>query len=131
MSDVRELCRRVYRETVEAAEINTELKRSLRTHERVPVFIDNLARQFAVLSWRIKRESIEMAARDLTRWFIANVDRKAKENLMSDMEKLTIKAKHDAQEEFRRQAEVLETKGADHVFEKEGLETQRQEIVVA
>ena len=128
MSDIRELCRKIYRETVEAADINTELKRSLRTHERVPVFIDNLAAQFKGLRFTVKRDSIEKAVRDLTWWFIKAAERKAHENLMSDMEKLMIKAKEQAKEDFRREAEALEKKGAESVIEENGFETQRQTV---
>ena len=128
MSDIRELCRKIYRETVEAADINTELKRSLRTHERVPVFIDNLAAQFKGLRFTVKRDSIEKAVRDLTWWVIKAAERKAHENLMSDMEKLMIKAKEQAKEDFRREAEALEKKGAESVIEENGFETQRQTV---
>lgn len=130
MGEIQTLCRKVYVETIEQAEINTELKRALRTHERVPVFIDNLARDFSKLSMRVKRETIELAARDMTYIFIRAVDEKAKQAVMSDIAKMLVRKEHDDLEEFRRTAEILENQGVENVTEEKGLETSRQEIKV-
>lgn len=117
---ILELCRRTYRDAIEAMELNGDLKRALKTHERVPAFIDNLAKEFtSAKGLKIKRDEVEKAVVDLTRWFVSAVTRHAEEKAMSQIARSMIKAQEKAKEDFKKEAESLEKKGADHVFETE------------
>jgi hypothetical protein len=125
-TDTRDFCRQIYRETIERID-DSELKRALRTHERVPGFIDNLAREFGCLSFSVKREAIERAVRDMTNVFVQCVKRQSEERIMSDMAKLTLKAEAQAREEFRAEAEALDQKTSEvTTYDSTGNETTKQ-----
>lgn len=124
-SDVRALCRRIYRETIEKQE-NTELKRALRTHERVPAFIDNLAREVSRLKFSVKKESIEAMVRDMTAWFIKCVDLQAVARVESKMAQIMREKRAQEAEEFRKEAEALEAQGEHRVTQDQKGETDHQ-----
>lgn len=122
-TDIRAFCRRVYQDTIAKHE-NTELKRALKTHERVPAFIDNLARELGGLTFDVKPATIEMCVRDMTNLFIRCVETGSKERLMSDLEKLRIKQREAEAEEFRKEAAELEAASEEYVAQdKAGNET--------
>lgn len=124
----RDICREAYRNFVERSDLNTELKRSLRHHERVPVFIDNLARQFRGCKFPITKDMMVRATEDLTLWFIRAVEQQAQERIMSDMEKLTLKAAEAAKDEFRQMADALTESGGENVEVGQKGETSYQEV---
>ena len=126
MSEIRDLCRKAYQERIAALDINVEFKRALKTHERVPQFIDNLATEFLNINHSVKRETIEKAVHDMTDFFVIGLQEKQKFQVMSDVAKMTIKKREDAKEEFRREAEALERKGTDYVTQNKDGETSHQ-----
>lgn len=90
MSDVRALCRADYQEYVAMAQIPRELKDALKTHERVPVFVDNLAREIKAIERvrvgkRLDRMTIKKMVYDLTEMYIGAVKRQADERMMSEV----------------------------------------------
>lgn len=98
--EVIELCRKTYQEYVLTADIPNDLRNALKAHERVPVFIDNLAKEISYISngpalfklgnKRITRDEIISITRDFTKVFIQNVHRQAEEKMMSDAAKKAI-----------------------------------------
>ncbi len=68
-------------------DIPEDLKRALKAHERVPTFIDNLAKNLYKLPKDIKTETVIMAVHNMTDLFVSNIMRKADESRMSIMEK--------------------------------------------
>jgi len=88
-----------YQSYVKNALINSELKRALKTQERIPLFFSNLAKSLKSKK-DLSREDIRLATYDLTQMFIESVDRVAKENYLSTLAKETIK------EEAKKQAAV-------------------------
>lgn len=103
----RDICRAAYQSYIATAEMPEDLRRSLKTHERVPAFIDNLAMHVERIEkspklkarTRLNIEKITSLAIDFTKVFVANVIRQADERRMSDAEKQRIlKAQSDAKE---------------------------------
>ena len=120
MPELRDLCVQYYRETVARAEIPNELKRALKSHERVPRFIDNLVRELKGVSFPLSPQTIKMTVRDLTHMFIAAVKVTSEQRLMSDMEKLVLKKRDDEKREFEAAADALLAEGEEH-----GVEIQK------
>jgi proline dehydrogenase len=90
MSELRRLCREQYAARVAMRQdIPNELKRALKTHERVPVFVDNLVKQLNHPKIRkdIGQATIIMAIHDMTDIYINNVMKMADERRLSDLEK--------------------------------------------
>ncbi len=117
-SDIRRLVIDTYQEYVRDHErIPTELKRALKTHERVPIFVDRLTAQIKRLPAKYSRETIVSLARDLSEYFILNVERMSEERLMSPIKKAMLKAKQDRDAQFRKDVEELEKRGQDLVTE--------------
>jgi GrpB-like predicted nucleotidyltransferase (UPF0157 family) len=128
---VQKLCRETYKEFVDHhPTIPNEFKRFLRTHERVPQFIDNLAKEIQKLKTNVKRETVVAMVRDTSEMFIRAALQQAEERALSPIKRLQMKQKQDDAETFRRQAEQLEKKGADHVTEDGKGETTRTTTVI-
>ena len=106
--DVRALCVQYFKEYLDEIETDKELVRSLKHHERVPMFIDNLARSLYHLPVRVSKQTIRTCVFDLTRIFTNCLKIRAKEMYMSDLEKSLIKKK----EEEKMMADQL----ADAIF---------------
>lgn len=131
MSEIRDLIRKAYRDYIETEySVPTELRLSLRTHERVPVFVDNMARELSRPGLNLKRETLIMCVRDMTRFFIENVKRAAEERTLSPLAKSLLKKRVDDMKDFRRQAEALENEGKEHVATDKAGETHRQSLIV-
>jgi hypothetical protein len=92
VNDLRRLVVADYQQCVSLASVPDELKRSLKTNERVPVFIDNLVVQISRAKG-VSRETIRTAVYDLTTTFLQLTHRKAEEMRMSDLARSTIEAK--------------------------------------
>lgn len=86
--DVKTLCRDDYQEYITLREMPTELRRALKSHERVPVFIDNLAKELYHLPFPVSRETIKKCVYDLTEVFVRLVIKQSDERVMSDVEKM-------------------------------------------
>jgi acyl carrier protein phosphodiesterase len=128
--DVMDLCRKTYQDFITRSDYPSDLKRALRVHERVPAFIDNLAREFHKCQARVKREEIILAVEDLSRIFCGLVQRQALERIMSPLSLASMRKQEEAKEEFRREAEALDQKGADNVFETKKGEIVESKIII-
>lgn len=126
--DLIHLVRRDYQEAVALADAPTELKRSLAAHERVPGFIDNLARELSRVPG-LKRETIKVAVYELTNLFIANVKRRADEMHMSEVEKHRRVAEYERAKEAEAMIDKL-SGGTEHVERNERGETHRASVEV-
>lgn len=116
--DLMDVCRKAYQDTIRDSDYPSEFKRFLRTHERVPKFVDNLAKDFRNhAGMKFTRDQIEYAVREATKLFVFAAHRQAEERVMSPLAKAVLKKREDDKETFRKEAEALDRKGADHVFE--------------
>jgi len=98
-----------YQEKVAMMNVDSELKRALRTHERIPVLFTNLARELHKIQG-LTREQIKMIVYDYTEIYMRNVERMANERVMSEVKKSTIEAEHKEKENLKALAEkVYET----------------------
>ncbi len=87
MGDIRKLCREQYALRVAMRfDIPDELRRCLKTHERVPLFIDNLSKSLYRAPKDIKVETIIKAVHDMTDYFIDMIMKKADHQRLSMME---------------------------------------------
>ncbi len=111
----QELVRKTYRAYIETMPIPTELKRSLRTHERVPRFIDNMAAEFQKLTFDVKRETIISAVEDMTRIFVLALQTSAEQKALSPIAKAMIKKREADMNQFRREAAAIEKAGVNNV----------------
>lgn len=128
--DIRTLCLRTYQDYVRTASIPNELRRSLRAHERVPRFIDNLADQFKRLTFEVKKETIEHAVRDMTRLFVANVQRQAEEKSFSSLKRSMIIREAELKARARALVDRVLDGGKTHVTQdQKGNTTERQTII--
>lgn len=95
---LRELIRSAYQERVALSGIPEELKRSLKAHERIPKFFDNLERELAVLPAAYRtNDRIREAVYSLTDVFTGNVKRMADERQMSDLARSAAASTRDEQ----------------------------------
>ena len=126
-STLREFCVKEYQMFILEAAMPEELRRALRTHERVPVMIDKLVHEFRAVP-NAKRETIALAVRDVSRWFVNAVKLKAEQRRMSDLAKITIQKDQDRVDQFKKDVETLDEKGAMHVLEtSESFEEARSQ----
>lgn len=129
-SEIRDLCRQTFRETVLTMEIPRELKVALKVHERVPVFIDNLAKELSTTQFKVTKEHVIQATRDLTKTFALLVERQAKERVMSDIGKAMIRDQADKQVQLQRDVETLEGLGTEDVITTKEGSTLKQTIAI-
>ncbi len=122
-AELRKLCIETYQGYIrEHARIPKELKRALKTHERVPVFIDRMVGEIKKAPKAFTRESIISVTRDMAEIFILNVERMAEERLLSPLKKAQMRQKADEANQFRQSVAELEKKGTTHVTKtKEGI----------
>lgn len=87
------VARRDYKEYLELhkADLPDGLLSALKTHERVPLFIDNLAKELQEVQARglsVDRVTIKNAVYDLTATFIETVKAQAETRQLSELEKI-------------------------------------------
>lgn len=143
MTDLRKLCREQYAVRLSMRQdIPTEFKRALKTHERVPVMIDNLARELnspAMRKRKLSKQVIIDLVYDMTDMFIAGAMKHANERGMSVLEKQRrVKEQEDLQrardfadsligeEEVSRDAKGNEISGGTVQVEAEDLRKLEQ-----
>jgi hypothetical protein len=88
--DIAHLVKTDYQEAVRMLpSVDAELKRSLKSHERVPKFLENLSREISRLPNHLRpdRARIKKIVYDMTELFVHNVKRQADEMAMSDARK--------------------------------------------
>lgn len=126
--DLKYLCRQDFQEYVQLAQIPEDLKRALRSHERVPLFIDNMASEFQKVPFHVDRETIKKTVYDFTEIFLRNVMRVADERAMSDLAKQAMidKAKEMAEADLLADS----FNEGSHVEVSEKGETDRATIKV-
>jgi len=91
---VRNLITKTYQETVSIFDCEQELKDSLKFKERVPSFIQNIETEIKKLPKHLQtKKNIEETVRDLTGLFLRSIETQAKERLLSDAVKNTLKDK--------------------------------------
>lgn len=128
-STIRELCRKEYQFVVRTMEMPEELRRALKSHERVPLFIDNLAREFGKLTFQAKKETIVQAVHDMTKLFIVGVRANAEAMQMSSLERARLEREAEKAERMKKDVETFDEKGFAHVLtESESCEEIRKEL---
>jgi len=125
--NIHEFCRKAYREFIEAQDIDPAFKKSLRTHERVPAFIDNLSREFSKLTFEPKRETLTLAVEDMCRLFINCVQRSYTDRIMSDLDKYTIRKEAEDKAQFVKEADALDAGGTDALIRLQKGEVEYSE----
>ena len=137
--NVEQLCRETYQEFVRTAPgIDDELRRALRAHERIPRFLDNLAREFTIIEKmdprfrgvnRITRDEIVDMTRQFCAVFCKNVKLQYDQRVMSDNAKAVIRDEQQRTKEMNQLADDL-IEGSDEKTTKnaEGHETSTQSI---
>ena len=83
---LRDIIIRHYREAVALSTVPDELKRSLKTNERIPSFIDNLHRELAAVP-NLSAESIQTTVYDLTMLTLDMIEKQARENYLTEAAK--------------------------------------------
>ena len=133
-SDLTELVRHAYKNYVERdLEFPTELKNALKAHERVPLMIDNLARELREVekhAYKLKgiqptKQELVSIVEDFTRVFLQNLVRQADEKRMSDAAKAAIKQN---EADAKQAMQMIEESQINDTTEtnKEGYETSTQ-----
>lgn len=132
MADLRDVIIEAYQEYIRIAPVNTELRKALKAHERVPNFVLNLVKEFSSSKGsKFGRETIRKATFDMTKLFINCIETRANERRMSDLEKMIIKQEANRKSEMISLADQLNAKGETNVTEdKPGTETERQTAVI-
>jgi hypothetical protein len=128
--DLRVFCRKTYQDYLKRAEIPSELRRSLKSHERVPAFIDNLSGELGRLQFKISRETLQKCIEDMCELFIRLVQRRADEQAMSPLARAMLVARETKFKEMKAQADELERLGVDHVTQDEKGETIKQVVTI-
>jgi len=95
--------------------IPTELRRALKSHERVPVFIDELNKQLMQVKLKSfdDRVKLKRVVHEFTAFFIQNLKRFVDEKHQSDLANLT----------FRKTEDRLDSQG-NGAYEELGLKIQ-------
>lgn len=110
-ASLRQLIVSTYQAYVKRAPIRQELKDALKTHERMPKFLDNLHREFSAPGLNVKRETIIQAVEGFTQMFIQGVHLKGEERLLSPLEQLRRKQAQQRVNEMRLLADILDEEG--------------------
>ncbi len=96
--DLKHLITSDYQEAVSLLPgIPGELRKALKSHQRVPVFIDNLVKEVSTLPKHLRPDRLKLKriVYDLTNVFVMNVKRQAEERHMSELAKQAVKNEAD------------------------------------
>jgi len=91
--------------TVDEAEVNSELKRFVLSHERKDIFLKNIALEVTKGRKFFLKQNIQLAVHDMTLLFLKNVERIAHERVMSDNEKSRLLKEAELNQEIEKQAD--------------------------
>lgn len=88
--------------------INSDLKQALKTNERVPIFIDNMAKQFSLIQkMRLKKGKpllddfkLKKLVYDLTDVFLISIQKETEKRIESDVQKKLKEQKLQAQKDL-------------------------------
>jgi hypothetical protein len=114
VNEIRELVRKTYQNEINNGPYPEEFKRALKTHERIPVFFNNLVREMSKPGLNPSRETIIMAARDLTKIFVAAVHKQAEERVMSPIRQAMMKADQTRVAEMKKLGDAFDQQGEEH-----------------
>lgn len=106
--DLRHIIIQDYQEAIRLLPgIPQELRKSLKAHERVPTFVDNLVSQISRIPPRLKptRIKIKQIVYDMTNVFVMNVKRKVEERQLSDAARTAIQANAQKVKDLQATAE--------------------------
>jgi hypothetical protein len=126
--NLRQKCIQSYQETIRLADIPSDLRTSLKAHERVPKFIDNLAKEMRSIP-NLDSVTIKMMVHDLTHLFITSVRTKADEMRMSDLERIRRQKEKDDLESLKAMTESAQ--GVEHVETTSKGETTRSTVEIS
>src|SRR3990172_5198299 len=112
MSDLRRLIQQDYREAVAFTKMPDDLRRALKTHERIPAFLTNLERELSShkVTKFLSRTKIKRIVYDLTAMFIKNAERVVNERMMSDAARWAIEKKASERKELETAVDLAEAK---------------------
>lgn len=104
LAPYRGLVSRAYQRAIESIDMDSGLRRSLKSHERVPRFIDNLSDEFTKLAaHRLKvgkalpaERHLESLVKDFTEVFIKGIQNKAEQSYESDIKAAMRKQAQDS-----------------------------------
>lgn len=97
--DIKQMIRADYQERVALRQdIPSEFKKSLKTHERIPVFVDNLAKEIGKipdarrkngqpLRWKLDRRKLKDLVYSMTDLFISSALKHCEDRHKSDLQK--------------------------------------------
>ena len=135
--DLKPLCIQTYQTTVASMQIPDELKRALKTHERMPRFLDNLVIELKVSRTRgidVSDEEAKKIVDSMTRFFVQNVQRHADDRIMSEAAKGQIKREEQTKKEMRQLADAIfgESEANEQITrDKDGNETSGSTVKVS
>lgn len=131
-AEIKKICRKAYQEYVQNAPIHPELKRALAAHERVPTFVDNLAREFGRANQlKLTREEIEAATMSMTRIFIQNVEKQSEERRLSDVERMRRVMEEQTKKDMQQLADTMADGGTEHVERTARGEISRASVEIS
>lgn len=95
--DLRQMIIQDYQEKVAMMDIPSDLKTALKSHERVPQFVDNLLKEINNFPRKLKvnRYKLKSLVYDMTELFIKGVETTSKVRQMSEIERNALKPKED------------------------------------
>jgi len=127
MSEIRRLVRKIYQEVIEKdPRVPANLRSMLKSHERIPRFIDNVSMQIEKFRPNTKRETVERIVREMTLLFVSTAKQKAEENAMSPINKTLLRMKQDAQRRLDAAAEAVNAGETSYVAtDDKGNETEK------
>lgn len=105
VSELRRVVVRLYQDKIAGMDINSELKRALKTQERVPQFIDNLCQQLSQVR-ALRPDQIKDSVNSLTEVFVAAVTAKAEERTLSPLRISMINAQYRVKRQLQLDAET-------------------------
>lgn len=110
-AEIRKIVEETYRKVIKEGPYPEDFKRSLKTHERIPRYFDNLVRELSKPLLNLKRETIELAATDMTRLFVRACFQRAEERVMSPVKKAMLKAQHARIQEMKKLGDAFAAQG--------------------
>lgn len=114
MFDLRKKIVTHYQERVKTAEIPNELRRALKTEERIPLFVDNLTRELSKVR-NLREDQLRDSVYSMTDVFIAAVKAKAEQRNLSELEVARINFAYAAKRAMVMQAERVAQEEAKRI----------------
>jgi hypothetical protein len=117
-NDLVQIVRQAYKDYIMTAppeEVSSELREALKVHERIPLFVDNMARQIQIMEKRkgkhLKKWQIEWVVKDMVRIFIRGVELKKEKMYTSDVERRRRETEAQTIKDMRDLADAITGEG--------------------